>query len=71
MPEQIVHLQSGILVPPEAASALAEWIKRLFHDDQLRARLAAGGRLRVRSEFTLGAQAEGLKRAYERAAASR
>jgi hypothetical protein len=37
----------------------------------LRAQLAAGGRLRVQSAFTLEAQAEGLHRAYERALRTR
>jgi glycosyltransferase involved in cell wall biosynthesis len=65
VPEQIAHLESGVLVQPDDPQAIADWIGRLHDDAELRARLAAGGRLRVRSAFTLEAQAEGLQRAYE------
>jgi glycosyltransferase involved in cell wall biosynthesis len=67
IPEQIVHLESGVLVPPEDADALAEWIERLYADGDLRMRLATAGRSRARSVFPLEAQAEGLLRAYEQA----
>jgi glycosyltransferase involved in cell wall biosynthesis len=71
LPEQIVHLESGVLVPPEDPSAIAEWIERLHDDAELRAQLAAGGRSRVQSTFTLETQAEGLHAAYERALRTR
>jgi glycosyltransferase involved in cell wall biosynthesis len=71
IPEQIVHLESGVLVSPEDPAALAEWIERLYADEDLRARLATAGRSRVRSAFPLEAQAEGLLLAYERALRSR
>jgi glycosyltransferase involved in cell wall biosynthesis len=71
IPEQIVHLESGVLVPAEDAGAIAEWIERLYADDDLRARLATAGRSRARSVFSLEAQAEGLQRAYEQALKSR
>jgi glycosyltransferase involved in cell wall biosynthesis len=71
VPEQIVHLESGVLVQPEDPRAIADWIGRLHDDAALRARLAAGARLRVQSAFTLEAQAKGLQRAYEAAARSR
>jgi glycosyltransferase involved in cell wall biosynthesis len=67
VPEQIVHLQHGILVAPGDAPAMASWIGRLHDDPDLRARLAAAGNARVRAEFTLERQAEGLNRAYEQA----
>jgi glycosyltransferase involved in cell wall biosynthesis len=67
IPEQIVHLEHGILVPPEDASAIADWIERLHDDPDLRERLGAGGRERARTEFTLKAQAEALNGAYEEA----
>jgi glycosyltransferase involved in cell wall biosynthesis len=71
IPEQIIHLESGVLVPPEDPPALAEWIERLYADDDLRARLATAGRSRVESLFPLEAQAEGLVVAYEHALRSR
>jgi glycosyltransferase involved in cell wall biosynthesis len=67
IPEQIVHLEHGILVPPDDAAAIAAWIRRLHDDPDLRARLATGGRARTRASFTLKGQAEGLNRAYEQA----
>jgi glycosyltransferase involved in cell wall biosynthesis len=67
IPEQIVHLEHGILVPPDDAAAVAGWIRRLHDDRDLRARLATGGRARTRGTFTLESQAEGLNRAYEQA----
>jgi glycosyltransferase involved in cell wall biosynthesis len=71
LPEQIVHLESGVLVPAGDPSAIAKWIERLHDDADLRARLAAGGRLRVQSAFTLEAQADALHRAYEHAVETR
>jgi glycosyltransferase involved in cell wall biosynthesis len=71
IPDQIVHLESGVLVPPEDPPALAEWIERLYADGDLRARLASAGRSRAQSVFPLEAQVEGLVRAYERALRSR
>jgi glycosyltransferase involved in cell wall biosynthesis len=71
IPEQIVHLESGLLVPPEDAAAVADWILRLRDDVGLRMRLRAAARSRVKTQFTLGSQAQGLDRAYRAALASR
>jgi glycosyltransferase involved in cell wall biosynthesis len=67
VPEQIEHLESGVLVRPESAQEISDWIVRLYDDRELRSRLAAAGRKRVREAFPLEAQAEGLERAYEEA----
>jgi glycosyltransferase involved in cell wall biosynthesis len=67
VPEQIEHLESGVLVGPESASEISDWIVRLYDDKQLRSRLAEAGRKRVREAFPLEAQAEGLAHAYEEA----
>jgi glycosyltransferase involved in cell wall biosynthesis len=64
IPEQITHLEHGVLVPAGDAEALAEWIVRLHDDGALRARLAAAASRRVREEFTVGRQAARLHRAY-------
>jgi glycosyltransferase involved in cell wall biosynthesis len=64
IPEQITHLEQGVLVPAENAEALAEWIVRLHDDAALRAKLAAAASRRVREEFTLEKQAARLHRAY-------
>jgi glycosyltransferase involved in cell wall biosynthesis len=67
IPEQIVHLEQGILVPPDDAAAVAGWIRRLHDDPDLRARLGTNGRAKTQARFTLESQAEGLNRAYEEA----
>jgi glycosyltransferase involved in cell wall biosynthesis len=69
VPEQIEHLESGVLVAPESPAEISDWIVRLYDDLELRSRLAAAGRKRVREAFPLRAQAEGLERAYEEAIA--
>lgn len=64
VPEQIVHLESGILVPPDDPETIAGWLVRLHDEPELRRRLGEAGAVRARSEFTLARQAEGLHRAY-------
>ena len=64
IPEQIDHLETGVLVRRDDAEAIATWLVRLHDDPELRARLGAAGAERVRSDFTVEAQAEGLHRAY-------
>ena len=64
LPEQIDHLENGILVRPDDPEAIAAWLVRLRDDADLRGRLAAAGAERVRREFTLARQAEGLHHAY-------
>jgi glycosyltransferase involved in cell wall biosynthesis len=71
VPEQIDHLESGVLVAPESAAELSDWIVRLYDDHELRSRLAAAGQERVREAFPLEAQAAGLERAYELALSRR
>jgi glycosyltransferase involved in cell wall biosynthesis len=71
IPEQIEHLRTGILVPPEDPAVLSAWIVRLREDDELRGRLGAAAREHVRTAFTLEAQARGLAAAYENARAGR
>lgn len=71
IPEQIDHLESGILVRPDDPEAIATWLVRLHDDADLRERIGRGGAARVRQEFTLASQAEGLHRAYLTALARR
>jgi len=67
VPEQIEHLESGVLVAPERPAEISDWIVRLYDDVELRSRLAAAARERVRKAFRLETQAEGLEHAYEEA----
>ena len=64
IPEQIDHLENGILVRPDDPEAIATWLVRLHDDAELRSRLGEAGAERVGTEFTLTRQAEGLHRAY-------
>jgi glycosyltransferase involved in cell wall biosynthesis len=65
--EQLQHLETGILVPPEDPGAVAEWIVRLHDDPTLRADLGHAAREHVFRAFPLRAQAEALGRAYTEA----
>jgi glycosyltransferase involved in cell wall biosynthesis len=67
VPEQITHLETGILVSPDDTAELAHWIIRLYDDPDLRIRLGDAARRHVRESFTLAAQADGLNAAYEEA----
>jgi glycosyltransferase involved in cell wall biosynthesis len=64
VPEQITHLENGILVAPANPKELADWIVRLHDDTALRSRLAANARARVEEEFSVRLQAAGLHDAY-------
>jgi glycosyltransferase involved in cell wall biosynthesis len=64
LPEQIVHLESGILVPPERPDLLADWIVRLADDAELRDRLSRGATERAGAHFDRDRQADGLHKAY-------
>jgi L-malate glycosyltransferase len=67
IPEQIEHLETGILVPPGDPSVLSEWVVRLHDDGELRRRLAAKARERVYRVFSLPAQAQALGNTYAEA----
>jgi glycosyltransferase involved in cell wall biosynthesis len=71
VPEQIEHLESGVLVAPENPAEISDWIVRLHDDPELRSRLAEHGRRRVREAFRLETQAEELGRAYALAISQR
>lgn len=47
----VIHQQTGLLVPPGDAAALAAAIRRLAEDGDLRARLGAAGRRRFEEKF--------------------
>ncbi len=52
VPEAIAHEETGLLVPPNDADAVAEAILRLLRDDGERARMGAAARKRVESMGT-------------------
>ena len=53
IPEVIDHDQTGLLVPPRDANALAAAIVRLLGDQDRRAQLGAAARVRVRAAFSV------------------
>jgi glycosyltransferase involved in cell wall biosynthesis len=50
-PELVVNGESGIVVPPADAPAIAAAILQLLHDPALRARMGAAARERIRDHF--------------------
>jgi glycosyltransferase involved in cell wall biosynthesis len=71
LPEQVEHLESGIVVASEDVGAIASWIARLADEPELRARLGAAARRRAAEHFGLGQQVAGLDAAYREAMAIR
>jgi glycosyltransferase involved in cell wall biosynthesis len=60
IPELIADGETGLLVPPGDAPALAEALGRLLDDPPLRTRLATSARAVVRSRFTVEGTVAGL-----------
>jgi glycosyltransferase involved in cell wall biosynthesis len=68
--DMIAHGENGLLVPPGDERPLAEAMARLLDDPELRLRLAAGARERVR-RFTASTVVERLEAVYARVAPRR
>jgi len=56
--------ETGFVVPARDPHALAAAIVRLMDDAELRARMGAAGRARVRQEFTLEKMVERVMKVY-------
>jgi len=59
--EAIAHGETGLVVPPGDAQALAEALARLAAEPALRQRMAAAGRARAVAEFSAPAQSRRLE----------
>jgi glycosyltransferase involved in cell wall biosynthesis len=60
-PEVVVDGETGYLVPPDGMDEFGDRVVQLLGDPHLRARMGAGARQRVRTEFSL----EGAAAAYD------
>ena len=69
IPEMLVDGESGVLVPPEDAGALARAIASLLDDTERRARLGAAALGRLTTDFTLERFAAGMFAAFDEAVA--
>jgi glycosyltransferase involved in cell wall biosynthesis len=61
----VVDGETGLLVPPRDPSALRSALERLLGDRELRRRLGAAGRERVRKHFSWPAVVDAMLAAYE------
>jgi glycosyltransferase involved in cell wall biosynthesis len=66
--EIVIEGETGFLVPPGKAEALAERILRLLEDENLRRQMGAAGRERVETRFSLGRYAAEFSQWLESAA---
>ena len=63
--EAVGHEETGLLVPPEDADALADAIKRLVDDPDLGRQYGEAGRLRMQNEFSIATMADKHVALYE------
>jgi glycosyltransferase involved in cell wall biosynthesis len=63
-PEVVADGETGILVPPGEPTALAAKISELLRNPELRGRMGAAGRQRMRDHFTFEAQASAYSRLF-------
>ncbi|HKG92981.1 MAG TPA: glycosyltransferase [Gemmatimonadaceae bacterium] len=65
IPEVIIHEQTGLLSTDERPESLAAALQRMLTEPELRARLTAAGRERVRSQFSPASAVEPFLSLYE------
>jgi len=70
IPELVSHGETGLLVAPGDAKALADAITRLIRDDTLQASFGRAGRLRIENNFTIEKTIEPLLERFSRTPAA-
>jgi glycosyltransferase involved in cell wall biosynthesis len=65
----VVHEETGLLVPPRDVPALRGALQRLLDDPELRRRLGAAARERIRTHFSWERSTDLTLQAYEDALA--
>jgi glycosyltransferase involved in cell wall biosynthesis len=71
IPEIVVAGETGLLVPPEDAAALAKALERLIADPGLRSRLGTAGRRRIDQLYRWERCVDRMELVYRRAVAGR
>jgi len=65
IPEMVVNDETGFLVEPRDAAALAAALRNLIEDPELRLELGRGGRARAESVFSVPAHVAHVQRIYD------
>jgi glycosyltransferase involved in cell wall biosynthesis len=65
LPEVVEDGRTGLLVDPDDPGALADALRRLLQDADLRRQMGAAGWRRVRERFSVQAHVRGIEGAYE------
>ncbi len=63
-PEQIIHNQTGLLIPPNEPLEMANAIKRMINDEELRIRMGNEGKRRVYENFLFDPYFDKIKQFY-------
>jgi len=71
VPEVIADGETGHVVPPNDAPALAAAMTKLLGDRELRQAMGDAGRLRMRTQFTFEAQADAYLKLFARLVVTR
>jgi len=66
IPDVVVHQETGLLVPPSDAPALAAAMESILVDKAVAVRMGAAGRARVDERFRARAMAQAIEKVYRR-----
>jgi len=64
-PEIVLDGKTGLLIPPDNPSSLADGIQRLMKDTSLRSQMGQAGRARVTESFSIQGTVTGLNQLYQ------